>query len=124
MSAAFKLSSLKPPGVPARANKRTPAVDAAEDVEAAPLVTPRKEGPQPNPCAALYPCICTLLGAVHQHFPPYDIRPYAGQRKLSVTHRPATRGLPSQGLVSQITAQDSVTLTICGWIHWSRHLWH
>ena len=73
MSGAFKLSSLKPPGVPARANKRTPAVDAAEDVEAAPLVTPRKEGLQPYFCASLYPekpCICMLLGAVYRRFPP------------------------------------------------------
>ncbi len=73
MSAAFKLSSLKPPGVPARANKRTPAVDAAEDVEAAPLVTPRKEGPQANLCASLYtekPCTCPLLAAVYRLFPP------------------------------------------------------
>ena len=44
MTAAFQPSSLKPPGVPSRANKRPAFPGPEEDVEATPILTPRKEG--------------------------------------------------------------------------------
>ena len=44
MTAAFQPSSLKPPGVPSRANKRPAFPAPEEDVEATPILTPRKEG--------------------------------------------------------------------------------
>lgn len=46
MAGAFKPSSLKPPGVPSRANKRSGPTDPDEDVEPASILTPRKEGKQ------------------------------------------------------------------------------
>lgn len=85
MSAAFTLSSLKPPGVPARANKRPPAVDADEDVESGPILTPRKEGQQPIHAAIISSerlCSCTLPGATHQHLPATVQEAYAVQRGL------------------------------------------
>ena len=44
-------------------------MDADEDVESAPILTPRKEGQQPIPAVTISSerlCSCTLLSAVRQ----------------------------------------------------------
>ncbi|CAK0782743.1 hypothetical protein CVIRNUC_005938 [Coccomyxa viridis] len=63
MTAAFQPSSLKPPGVPSRANKRPAFPAPEEDVEATPILTPRKEGPERGP---VKPWQCQLALAVTQ----------------------------------------------------------